>query len=301
MKKLLCILLATVMTCSCMVFSASAETSQAEKFISEVNESMSIGVGYGTLLDEGFISINSVEQAYRFHENIDGTYSAEVKMTGSVSAFFIPFFNQRFETVLTDGEAWGYLPNLGLKANLGLVLGVDTDMTMDIDSDPSFRLFFNNPTFAALECASSKKVNVDGLGQITVETLKLSPNKVLEYGVSQGYVTVPDSVDISSLSKEEVYDYLAASGNVDMDSYIEMIENSSFDFYIEDGKLYGIDVIELAENGELVSYFLSADDIFGDGAQYIFTGLDDRDFRHHPLYIDLTFIFFFIAGFMNSL
>lgn len=300
MKKIISVFLVAVMALSLFGISATAESSQAEKFFADLEETMSLGIKYegymATAYSELFGMITTSEKLIKVCENSDGTYYSKMSVSGLLGTTII-----NYKYVMTNEDLWVYVPNFRLKVNLEKALGIDmsdVDTSYDINANTELNSVLFNPMFKCLEFVSSRKDTLEKSGNkyenLTVETMKISPYKMLETAIEKGTVTIPEGTDVQSLSLDEIYAYLATANGSDEESVKNLLEKASFDVYIEDGKVYDIifNTVDDEGNPESASY-LGLGFI---GVEYIYTDIDDKEFEKELFYMDFTFIVKWILG-----
>ncbi len=301
MKKIISIFLVAVMALSVFGINATAEGSQAEKFFADLEETMSLGIKYesymATAHSDLFGMITTSEKTIKICENADGTYYYKMSISGLLGT---PLLDFKFVT--TNEEAWAYIPNFRISVNIEKALGInmeDTDTSYDINANTEMNSVLFNPMFKCLEYVSSRKDNLEkdfgsSYEDMTVETMKISPYKMLETAVEKGTVTIPEGTDVHSLSLDEICAYLASANGSDAESMKSLLDNTTIDVYIEDGKVYDIifNTVDDEGNPESASY-LGLSFI---GVEYIYTDIDDKEFEKQLFYMDFTFIVKWILG-----
>lgn len=300
MKRFLSIVLTAIMVLSVFAIGASAESSQAEKFFADLEETMSLGIKYegymATAYSELFGMITTSEKLIKVCENSDGTYYSKMSVSGLLGTTII-----NYKYVMTNEDLWVYIPNFRLKVNFEKALGIDmgdVDTSYDIEANTEMNSVLFNPMFKCLEFVSSRKDTLEKSGNkyenLTVETMKISPIKMLETAIEKETVFLPEGTDIKTLSLDEIYAYLATANGSDAESVKNMLEKASFDVYIEDGKVYDIiyNTVDSEGNKKSASY-LGLGFI---GVEYIYTDIDDKEFEKQLFYIDFTYIVKWILG-----
>ena len=294
MKKIVSILLAAVMSFSVFGLTCVAEESEAEKFINESIETKSIGF-YKEWVDLDIVVISSYREEYKIFEESDGDHSLKMKISGKASLFGLPFFTQSFEAIVSEEGAYAYLPGLRLKCDLSLLLDISTG-NLDIDSDN-----FLTEEFLVLECVETTKKTLDNGITLDVEKMVISPGKYVSYMINSGDFDVDETIDPSAMTEDELCQIIAEANNNTVENVKALIETSYFNFYVNDGNVYLIEHVYLDSEGQTVTEPFFIEGLSDEGIDYMYTGISEDEFDHHPLYIDATGLVIAIMFFLSSM
>lgn len=296
MKKIISILLSVIIAISMFAVSASAEVevSQAEKFFADLAETKSLGIKYKTamMLASG-IFLDSADKQIKIYETEDGTYDYKHKLSGEL-IFLNIGISPNAVWLEADDKSVLWLPSIVMKIDLEYLLDEKVDTSYDINENSDINNILFHSALDCLEFVSSRNENLSEHGEIRVETMKYSPYKLLETSVEKGTVIVPAGIDIYSLSEDEVYAYIDTNSS-DAESLKSSIDSTTVDVYIEDGKIYNIIFNTIDDEGNSESSDL-VPGLFSVYAEYIYTNIDDNNFKAPVFLFDWTF---FIKWLLN--
>lgn len=274
MKKFVSLFLTVIMVLSAFSFTAFAEGSKTEAFLNEVISSKTLSFYCEDIASADLpISIDRVS----FKVKIDNDGFETIFGTMKIGFIEIPIY-------VTEDSAYVYFPLFRVKLDLFELINPE-DIAEEMD------VFFGGENFVdsiyatfSGELISSKETEIDGLGNVTVEDIRMTPQSLLNRYVSAGYIELPDGVDAYSLSDIEATAFIVdglgfeAANNV-LKSYRQICFDKDdniveiYDYYYEC-------------DGTVTEYSIRDD--AGLGNLKVSTGLTDKDFAEPMFYIDIT-------------
>lgn len=294
MKKALSILLAAVMAFSVLSFSSAAGESGTETFINEVISSSSFGVCIEEI-DISPLYIHDFRQEYKIIKVGNGEYHLQMKISGVFSLFGLPFLTQRFEAIVSEGEAYAYIPGLRLKCNIAPFLGLTED-DLVLYENP-----FDISELKVLQCTSTEKVTLDNGRTVDVDKMTIDPYNFVKMQVENGEFYVDESVDLSTLTEEELYQIIAENYSITVEEAKAAAETNYYNFYVDDGKVFAVEFVSIDENGNAITEEYNLFGFSSSEVDYVYTGIEDDEFNQHPLYIDITGIAMIFALYFSAM
>ncbi len=285
MKKSISIVLAVVLCLSSLFVTAYASDTKTQGFIDDVINSKSICIEFDNdALNSYSIPFQDLKLYIKSFESEDSSTQLKVAATAKLW-----FFNVKL--LMVDGEIYAYLPFVSFCVSDMLGGSIDfSALTGD------FTEAFGGFTLQILECLKLKTAGdkvTDKYGEVYVEEFVPDIRKTLDMAVENGVIEIPEGSDFSTMSDEEIREYLLTFGQQGR-NVLRMLDSNATFYYDSEGKLIAFDIVlyDLIDD----SAELSSNDLLPVKAESITSDVDDSVFEKPVTFFDLSSLFSVILG-----
>lgn len=280
MKKIISVILATLMFLSVFASTAFAAGTKTEKFIEDLKASKTISLSVSDeVLAEIPIPVSKAEIKVRLNEN------GEIYSMDAVAEAKIAMFDLKLYAV--DGNLFVYVPLFRMKLDIEKLIGQEIELT-DLFDLSEIKMALESD-YDLGEFVGSSEENLPGYGKVTAETFKITPQELLDSYVANGQVVLPEGIETSDLSDEAAMAYLATVEGVGIDG-VNNILKSNIKVCFDDDTIVNAFVTEYEADG---SYYTAS--MSEGGLANIKTNIDEKEFEEPFLYFDYTPMFAWIG------
>lgn len=284
MKKIISIMLtAVIFSLSFLCVGASAdEATKTEELLNDIATTKSIKIDFeDDAFENDIINIKNVEVSAKITE-ADGV--EDVKIAASAKVLFF-----KVKLLISEGKIYAYIPLLRIKIDITSVLGEDIEL---LEPAKELMAFVESDFLEYLVLTDSGEKDVDGYGKVYTEEFKVDIEGVIKALVEDGTLEVPEDMDISNLTLEEILVLMD-----DADEFVKVIkaaESFRAEFIYRDDALVNAIINTVDENGADVETDIA--DVFPFAIESITSDVDESVFKEPVLYFNLTSLFSGIIG-----
>lgn len=284
MKKIISIMLtAIILSLSFLCVGASAtEVTKTEKLLDDIATTKSVKIDFeDDAFENDIINIKNVEVSAKITE-ADGV--EDVKIAASAKVLFF-----KVKLLVTEGKVYAYIPLIRCKIDVSAILGEDLDL---LEPAKELMAFLESDFIEYLVLTKSGEKEIEGYGKVYTEEFKVDIEAVIKALVEDGTLEVPEDMDISNLTLEEI---LALMDDADeFAKVIRAAESFRGEFIYKDDALVNAIINMVDEEGEAVETDVA--EILPFAIESITSDVDEGVFKEPVLYFNLTNLFSGIIG-----
>ncbi|MDD6276772.1 MAG: hypothetical protein PUB20_08145 [Clostridia bacterium] len=280
MKKTISIILtAAMLIASLLCINVSAADSKTEDLLNQMAESKSISVTVpdGTLA-LGNIEVKNVKISAKVFDNYNGTLEVKIAADGKVFGIF------KVKIIADNGGIEAYIPLLFMKIDVAQLLGEDVDLSQYTQSVNQILEYLNSDYINCLKLNTAGEKEVEGYGNVYVEEFVPDAAAIAQKAVESGAVTLPDGVDVSQLTEQQLIAYVAIAGG-DVQSIAAMFKSSAEFYYVNDNLVgFKANMVDKSGNNQVID----SAQILPVKVDSITSGVSDDVFKASGFYMDMT-------------
>lgn len=284
MKKIISIMLtAIILSLSFLCVGASAtDVTKTEKLLDDIATTKSVKIDFeDDAFENDIINIKNVEVSAKITE-ADGV--EDVKIAASAKVLFF-----KVKLLVTEGKVYAYIPLIRCKIDVSAILGEDLDL---LEPAKELMAFLESDFIEYLVLTKSGEKEIEGYGKVYTEEFKVDIEAVIKALVEDGTLEVPEDMDISNLTLEEI---LALMDDADeFAKVIRAAESFRGEFIYKDDALVNAIINMVDEEGEAVETDVA--EILPFAIESITSDVDEGVFKEPVLYFNLTNLFSGIIG-----
>ena len=284
MKKIISIMLtAIILSLSFLCVGASAtDVTKTEKLLDDIATTKSVKIDFeDDAFENDIINIKNVEVSAKITE-ADGV--EDVKIAASAKVLFF-----KVKLLVTEGKVYAYIPLIRCKIDVSAILGEDFDL---LEPAKELMAFLESDFIEYLVLTKSGEKEIEGYGKVYTEEFKVDIEAVIKALVEDGTLEVPEDMDISNLTLEEI---LALMDDADeFAKVIRAAESFRGEFIYKDDALVNAIINMVDEEGEAVETDVA--EILPFAIESITSDVDEGVFKEPVLYFNLTNLFSGIIG-----
>lgn len=280
MKKIVSVILATLMILSVFASTAFAAGTKTDKFVEDLKSSKTISASVSDeVLAQSPVPISKADVKIRLDENGE-VYSLDAVFDVKIAIFDLKLY-------VVDGNFFLYVPLFRMKLDIEKLIGQEIELSELIDLSYVKEILESDIIFG--EFVGSSEEDIPGYGKVTVETFKLTPQELLSSYVENGQVVLPEGVEASELSDEAAMAYLATVEGVGIDG-VNNILKSDIKICFDDDIIVDAFITEYDADGFCHTVSMSQE-----GLADIGTNVDEKEFEEPFLYFDYTPMFAWVG------
>lgn len=284
MKKFISIMLtAVILSLSFLCVGASAaEPTKTETLLNDIATTKSIKIDFeDDAFENDIINIKNVEISAKITET-EGV--EDVKIAASAKVLFF-----KVKLLLTEGNAYVYIPLIRAKIDITKILGDDFDL---LEPAKELMAFLESDFIEYLVLTNSGEKEIAGYGKVYTEEFKVDIEAIIKKLVEEGKLEVPEDMDISNMTLAEI---LALMDDAEETvKIIEAAESFRAEFIYKDDALVNAIINTVDEDGEDVETDVA--EVFPFAIESITSDVDDSEFKEPVLYFNFTSLFSGIIG-----
>lgn len=279
MKKFISIMLtAVILSLSILCVGASAaEPTKTETLLNDIATTKSIKVDFeDDAFENDVINIKNVEISAKITET-EGV--EDVKIAASAKVLFF-----KVKLLLTEGNAYVYIPLIRAKIDLTKILGDDFDL---LEPAKELMAFLESDFIEYLVLTNSGEKEMEDYGTVYTEEFKVDIEAIIKKLVEDGTLEVPEDMDISNMTLEEI---LALMDDAEETvKVIKAAESFRAEFIYKDDALVNAVINTVDEDGEDVETDVA--EVFPFAIESITSDVDENVFEEPVLYFNFTSLF----------
>ncbi len=284
MKKIISIMLtAVILSLSFLCVGASAtENTKTETLLNDIATTKSIKIDFeDDAFENDIINIKNVEISAKITET-DGV--EDVKIAASAKVLFF-----KVKLLLTEGNAYVYIPLIRAKIDITEILGDDFDL---LEPAKELMAFLESDFIEYLVLTNSGEKEIAGYGKVYTEEFKVDIEAIIKELVEEGKLEVPEDMDISNMTLAEI---LALMDDAEETvKIIEAAESFRAEFIYKDDALVNAVINTVDKDGDDVETDVA--EVFPFAIESITSDVDDNEFKEPVLYFNFTNLFAGIIG-----
>ncbi len=287
MKKTISIILTvTILVISLFCINASAAESKTEAILKQIAETQSVSIAFRDgSLDFSGLQFTDVNLSAKVFAKNDETKEVKISVTGKVYDMFVH--------IITDSKGtYAYIPSLKMKFNVESLLGEDINITEYADAISIIFDFVGSEYIDCLKLNSTGEKEIGGYGTVYFEELVPDVAAIAQKAIDNGAVILPDGVDVSELTEQELLEYIALANKDDDACAILQMLNTSAEFYYIGNDLIGYKTVTVDADGNEI--IIDTTENNSNAITRISSNVPDEEFSVTGKYFNLTFLAFII-------